>query len=146
MHATAQPVSPSMQSAVQTTSVSKGALWTGRVLTTLIVLLLVLDAVMKFIQPAPVLQACTQLGIPVSVVSTIGAILLVCTILYAIPQTSIVGAILLTGYLGGAVLSNLRVGNPLFSHTLFPVFFGAVAWLALYLRNPRLRALIPFRT
>lgn len=121
------------------------SLWTGRALSTLLVLFLLLDAVMKFVKPASVLQACAQLGLPLNLVSSIGAILLVCTVLYAIPRTSILGAILLTGYFGGAVLSNLRVGNPLFTNTLFPVYFGALVWLGLYLRDARLRALFTLR-
>ena len=115
MSATAQAASQSVHGAP---SVSTVSLWTGRALSTLLVLFLLLDAVMKFDKPAPVLQACAQLGLPLNLVSTIGAILLVCTVPYAIPRTSILGAILLTGYFGGAVLSNLRVGNPLFTNTL----------------------------
>lgn len=142
MGATAQVASQSVHGAPSVPTVS---LWTGRALSTLLVLFLLLDALMKFVKPAPVLQACAQLGLPLNLVSTIGAILLVCTVLYAIPRTSILGAILLTGYFGGAVLSNLRVGNPLFSNTLFPVYFGALTWLGLYLWDVRLRALVTLR-
>jgi hypothetical protein len=87
-----------------------------------------------------------KVGVPPSLSVAIGAILLVCTSLYAIPRTSVLGAILLTGYLGGAVLTNMRVGNPLFSHTLSPVYFGVVLWLGLYLRDKQLRQLIPLRS
>jgi len=142
MSAAAQAASQSMHGVP---SVSTVFLWTGRALSTLLVLFLLLDAVMKFLKPAPVLQACAQLGLPLNLVSTLGATLLVCTALYAIPGTSILGAILLTGYFGGAVLSNLRVGNPLFTNTLFPVYFGALVWFGLYLRDARLRALFTLR-
>jgi DoxX-like family len=80
-----------------------------------------MDGVMKLIKPVPVVEATVRLGYPESVIQSLGIVLLVCTILYAIPRTSILGAILLTGYLGGAVAANVRVGNPLFSNTLFPV-------------------------
>ena len=129
----------------QTVSVSKKALWTGRSLSSLLVAFLVLDGVMKFFKPVPVVNAFAQLGWPVNLAVTLGTILLASTILYVIPRTSILGAILLTGYLGGAVATHLRVGDPLFSHILFPVYFGGLLWLALYLREPRLRALIPLR-
>jgi DoxX-like family len=142
MNRTAQAEYQSVHGAPCVPTVS---LWTGRALSTLLVLFLLLDAVMKFVKPAPVLQACVQLGLPLNLVSTIGASLLVCSVLYAIPRTSILGAILLTGYFGGAVLSNLRVGNPLFTNTLFPVYFGALTWLGLYLRDVRLQVLVTLR-
>ena len=126
-------------------AVSKGALWTGRVISTLIVLFLVFDAVLKFVKPAPVIDAFAHLGIPIHLDYPIGMTLLICAILYALPPTSILGAILLTGYLGGAVMTHLRVGDPLFSHVLFPTYLGALLWLGLYVRHPRLRALLPLR-
>lgn len=129
----------------QTAQNSKGLLWTGRVITTLVVLFLLLDSVGKFLKPAPVVDGFAKVGVPPSLSVAIGAILLVCTLLYAIPRTSVLGAILLTGYLGGAVLTNLRVGNPLFSFTLAPVYFGVLVWLGLYLRDKELRQLVPFR-
>jgi hypothetical protein len=104
-----------------------------------------MDGVMKLIKPAPVVEATMRLGYPESVIQSLGIVLLVCTILYAIPRTSILGAILLTGYLGGAVAANVRVGNPLFSHTLFPVYVALFVWGGLYLRDRRLRGLIPVR-
>jgi DoxX-like family len=85
------------------------------------------------------------LGIPIALDFTIGALLLLCTLLYAVPATSVLGAILLTGYLGGAVMSHLRAGDPLFSHVLPPTYLGIFLWLGLYLRDPRLRVLIPLR-
>jgi DoxX-like family len=127
-------------------SLSRKALWAGRTISTVIVLLLVLDGVMKFFKPQPVIDAFAQLGIPIVLGFAIGTLLLLCTLLYAVPATSILGAILLTGYLGGAVMSHLRVGDPLFSHVLFPTYLGSLLWLGLYLRDSRLRALIPLRS
>ena len=122
-------------------AVSK-AVWAGRGISGFIVLFLVFDGVGKFFKPEPVVEAFAGLGFPIEVAATIGGLLLVCTLLYVIPGTSIVGAILLTGYLGGAVASQLRVGAPLFSHVLFPVYCGALLWTGLFLRNDRLRALV----
>lgn len=135
-----------MQTITQTVSVSKPRLWTGRILSGLIVAFLGLDSVMKFVKPTAVVEACVRLGLPENLIAPIGAILLVCTVLYAVPRTSILGAVLLTGYLGGAVLTHLRVGDPLFSQALFPVYMGIVLWAGLYLREERLRALMPLRS
>lgn len=125
--------------------VSPGKLWTGRVIAGLVSLFLLFDAAMKFVQPKPVVEAFVQTGWPIAVSSTLGAILLVSTILYLIPRTAILGAILLTGYLGGAVAANVRLENPLFSHTLFPVYFGLLVWGSLWLRDPKLQELVPLR-
>ena len=125
--------------------VSKGSLWTGRILGALSTLFLLMDGVMKLIKPAPVVEATVRLGYSEGVIQSLGILLLICTILYAIPRTSILGAILLTGYLGGAVAANVRVGNPLFSHTLFPVYVALLVWGGLFLRDRRLRGLIPVR-
>lgn len=143
----ATSVPPAAQAApsVQQVSVSKAALWTSRILTGLVVLFLLFDGVTKAMKVPVVLKACAQLGLPENLVAEIGITLLVCTVLYVIPRTSILGAILLTAYLGGAVCIQLRVGNPLFSQTLFPVYFGVLVWLGLYLRESRLRSLIPLR-
>src|SRR5437763_66286 len=100
--------------------ISKGLLWTGRTLSTVSVLFFLMDGVMKLFKPAVVVAATTQLGYPESDIIGIGILLLACTTLYVVPRTSILGAILLTGYLGGAVASQLRVGNPMFN-MLFPV-------------------------
>jgi hypothetical protein len=135
-----------MPTETQSLGVSKKALWAGRTISTVIVLLLVLDGVMKFFKPQPVVDAFAQLGIPITLDFAIGILLLLCTLLYALPATSILGAILLTGYLGGAVMSHLRVGDPLFTHVLFPTYLGSLLWLGLYLRDPRLRVLIPLRS
>jgi len=134
-----------MSAEAASTSVSKKALWAGRTISAVIVLLLVLDGVMKFFKPKPVVDAFAHLGIPIELDFAIGTLLLLCTLLYAVPATSILGAILLTGYLGGAVMSHLRAGDPLFTHVLFPTYLGSLIWLGLYLRDPRLRVLIPLR-
>jgi hypothetical protein len=125
---------------------SKKGVWTGRVLSGLVVLFLIPDGIIKFIKPAPVVDAFAHLGWPLSLANTIGILLLICTAIYAIPRTSVLGAILLTGYLGGAVATHLRAGDPLFSHVLFPTYLGAMLWLGLYLRDERLRALVPLRS
>ena len=133
-----------MQSPTQPAPVSPKAVWAGRILSALAVLFLLFDGVTKIMKAAPVLQASAQLGYPVSLIVSIGAVLLICTGIYAIPRTSVLGAILLTGYLGGAVASQARIGNPLFE-TLFPIIFGALIWAGIFLREDRLRALIPLR-
>jgi hypothetical protein len=119
-------------------------LWTGRVLSALVALFLVFDGAMKLVQPVPVVKATVGLGYPESVLTGLGIVLLACTLLYLIPRTAVLGAILLTGYLGGAVASQVRIGEGWFS-TLFPVIFGALLWGGLYLREGRLRQLLPLR-
>ena len=123
--------------------VSKTRLWTGRVLSGLVVAFMVMDGVMKLFKPAFVVQATVQLGYPESTIVGIGITLLFCTLLYVIPRTSILGAILLTGYLGGAVASGVRASTPLFN-IVFPIVFGGIAWLGIWLRDQRLRELVPF--
>jgi DoxX-like family len=129
----------------QSASLSKGRLWTGRIMSALPALFLLIDAVGKLVKPAPVVEGTVQLGYPESVLLGLGIVLLTCTVLYVIPRTAIFGAILLTGYLGGAVATHVRVGSPLFSHILFPVYLAVLIWGGLYLRDERLRALIPVR-
>ena len=124
---------------------SKGRLWTGRVMSGLVVLFLIPDAIIKFTKPAPVVEAFNHLGWPLSLANALGVLLLAVTIVYAIPRTAVLGAILLTGYLGGAIATHVRVGDPLFTHVLFPSYLGAVLWGGLYLRDNRLTALIPLR-
>jgi hypothetical protein len=130
----------------QKAPISKARIWTGRVICGLLVLFFLFDVVGKFLKPAPVVQSFADLGVPLSLAPGIGSILLICTILYAIPRTAILGAVLLTGYLGGAVLTLLRAGEPMFSHVLFPVYFGALLWVGLLLREPRLREFIGLRS
>jgi hypothetical protein len=126
--------------------VSRTSFWAGWIVTVLVTLLLLFDAVTKVLQMPFVMEATAKTGFPLHLIAPIGTTLLVCTALYLIPQTSILGAILLTGYLGGAVLANLREGFPFFSIVLAPVYFGVFVWAGVYLRDGRLRALIPLRS
>lgn len=133
-----------MESATQAVPVSKKMLWAGRIIGWLPALFLLADGAMKLIKPAPVVEATVKLGYPESVLTGLGVVVIACTVLYLIPRTGVLGAILLTGYLGGAVATHVRAGEGWFS-ILFPVFFGALLWGGLYLREARLRALIPLR-
>ncbi len=144
----ASPVPPAMPlnyQAARKPAVSPAALWTGRVMSALPALFLLMDAVMKLMKPKVVVEGTMKLGYPEYVILPLGIVLLLCTLLYIWPLTSVLGAILLTGYLGGAVASHVRVGDPLFSHALFPIYFGILLWCGLVLRDPRLRALLPLR-
>jgi len=122
--------------------VSRGALWGGRIMSWLPALFLLVDGVMKLFKPALVVEATVKLGYPENTIVPIGIVLTVCTILYLIPRTAVLGAILLTGYLGGAVATHVRVGEGLFPVS-FPIIFGILLWGGLYLRDNRLRTLIP---
>jgi hypothetical protein len=115
----------------------------GRVLSTLGILFLLFDAIGKLVQPPQVIEGTTQLGWPASSLLTLGIIQLVCLIAYVIPRTAVLGAILWTGYLGGAIATHLRLGNPLFTHVLFPIYVALLLWGGLWLRDRRLRALTP---
>jgi hypothetical protein len=126
-------------------SPSNKAAWTGRVLSGLAVLFFLFDSAAKLARSAPSLKGTVELGFPESAVVPIGIILLACTVVYLIPRASIVGAVLLTGYLGGAVAAQLRAGNPLASHTLFPIYVAVLVWGGLYLRDERVRALLARR-
>ncbi|WP_448955609.1 DoxX family protein [Labrys neptuniae] len=128
----------------ETTAISKGAYWTGTVFSALVVLFLIFDGVIKLVPLQVVIDAMQGLGYPPEHARTIGVITLVGTLLYAIPRTSILGAVLLTGLLGGAIATNLRVGTPIFSHLLFGVYLGVLMWGGLYLRDVRVRAILPF--
>jgi hypothetical protein len=119
--------------------------WAGRILTALPVLFLTFDGAIKFMPIAPVTDSFRELGYPPHLAPAIGILELACLVVYVIPRTSVLGAILLTGYLGGAVATHVRVGNPLFSHVLFPIYIGALLWAGLFLREDRLRALVPLR-
>lgn len=134
-----------MSTAIQTAPVSKAALWTGYAMSILPALFLLMDGVMKLFKPESVVKATTQLGYPESVLFGLGLVLLASTILYLIPRTSVLGAILLTGYLGGAVSAHVRAGDGPFP-VLFPAVFGALLWGGLVLRDARLRALLPLRS
>jgi uncharacterized membrane protein YphA (DoxX/SURF4 family) len=116
-------------------------LWAGRIASALPVLMLLFSGIMKLVKPAAVVEEFARLGYPESLVLAIGILELGCTVVYAIPRTSVLGAILLTAYLGGATATHVRIGDPFY----FPVVFGVLVWLGLFLRDDRLRALIPLR-
>jgi hypothetical protein len=125
--------------------IPRKTIWIGRVLSALAVLFLIFDASIKFFMdklPPEALEAGAALQWPIELMPMVGTILLICTALYVIPRTSVIGAILLTGYLGGAIASHVRVSNPLFTHTLFPIYIAVFIWLGLYLRDARVRNLI----
>ena len=128
---------------IQTAPSSQKELWAGRIISALPALFLLMDVVMKLFKSAAVVEETARLGYP-DVMFGLGLVLLACTVLYVIPSTSVLGAILLTGYLGGAVASHVRVGEGLFP-VFFPVMVGVLVWLGLYLRDVRLRSLIPLR-
>jgi hypothetical protein len=127
-----------MQSSTQTAPASKKRLWTGRIISTLPALFLLVDGVGKLVKPTPVVEETVRLGYSESVLLGLGVVLTGCVILYVIPHTSVLGAILLTAYLGGATATHVRVGDPLFP-VVFPIILGALIWGGLYLRAGRLR-------
>ncbi|HEX7451831.1 MAG TPA: DoxX family protein, partial [Polyangiaceae bacterium] len=134
---------PQFHSPSQAPQESTGAaLWTGRVLSALGVLFLTMDASMKLLRLAPAVQGTVQLGYPESVVFGLGVVQLLCLVVYLVPRTALLGAVLWTGYLGGAIATHVRVQNPLFSHVLFPVYVAILLWGGLCLRQPRVRALL----
>ncbi|MBI3993690.1 MAG: DoxX family protein [Candidatus Lambdaproteobacteria bacterium] len=122
--------------------VTRKQLWSGRVLSGLAVAFLLFDGVTHALRMEAVVQWTVQLGYPPGAVPVIGALLLAGLVLYVIPWTALYGSIWLTGYLGGAVATHVRIGSPLFSHTLFPCYVAALLWVGLALRHPRLRALL----
>lgn len=130
---------------VQTGALSGKGVWAGRIVSWLPALFLLLDGVAKLFKPAPVVEGTVKLGYPESVIIPLGIVLVVCTVLYLIPATAVLGAILLTGYLGGAVATHVRVSDGLFP-IVFAVTFGALIWLGIYLRDARVRELVPLRT
>jgi hypothetical protein len=130
-----------MQSCIQP-AIPRKQLWAGRIISGLATLFMLMDGIMKIVKPATVLEANVRLGYPVSTLSGIGLVLIACTVIYVIPRTSVLGAILLTGYLGGAIASNVRAGSGWFE-TVFPVLFGALIWGGLWLRDHRLKNLLP---
>ena len=119
--------------------------YAGWALSVVVILFMIMDLTMKYMQLPIVISTTESLGWPAASVVPLAIILTVCTLLYAFPQTAVLGAILLTGYLGGAVATHMRIGSPLFSHELFGVYLGLFAWGGLFLRDARLRALIPLR-
>ncbi len=133
-----------MDSYSEIAPVSRKRVWAGRIISALPALFLLVDGVMKLVKPAPVVEATVRLGYPESVIVALGIVVLACTVLYLIPRASVLGAILLTGYLGGAVATHVRVGGSFFS-VVFPIILGMLIWGGLYLRDAQLRALIPLR-
>lgn len=125
-----------------TAPVGRTARRVGLVITALVVLFLLVDSVAKLLRVPAVVEATVQMGFPASTVALIGGVLLACLVLYVVPRTAVLGAVLLTGYLGGAVCAQLRIEAPLLSTLLFPVYTGALVWLGLYLRSAALRALV----
>ena len=136
-----------MSTIAETAPVSKPARWTGRVLSGLVVVFLLFDGAVKLVPWPIVTETMDKIGYgsSESLARTLGVITVACTVLYAIPPTSILGAILLTGYLGGAMASHVRIGSPLFTHTLFGLYLGLMVWGGLWLRDGTLRDLIPWR-
>jgi hypothetical protein len=134
-----------MLSATQIAPAAKTTVWAGRVLSALAIVFLIFDTVIKVLNMAPAVEATTQLGYPASLVVVIGVIELACLLIYVIPRTTVLGAILLTGYLGGAVATNLRADAPVFN-IVFPAIVGLLIWGGLFLRDARLRALLPLRS
>jgi hypothetical protein len=130
-----------MLATTQAVPTIKTTIWAGRILSAFAMLFLAFDMIIKVLNLAPAVEATTQLGYPAGLVVTIGTIELVCLAVYSIPRTSVLGAILLTGYLGGAIATQVRAGAPLFS-VIFPVIIGALIWGGLFLRSERLRALV----
>jgi hypothetical protein len=116
--------------------------WTGRVLSGLAILFLGIDAAGKLLELRPVMAACAELGYPPNSVFAIGLVLLVGVVAYAIPRTAPIGAVLITGFLGGAIATNVRAENPLWSHTLFPIYVAVFVWGGLFLRDARVRGLL----
>ncbi|HYP14942.1 MAG TPA: DoxX family protein [Bryobacteraceae bacterium] len=124
------------------TPVSDKQLWAGRAVTALVILFLVFDSAVKLVTAKVAVEATVRLGYPESVLFGLGVVLLSCTLLYLLPRTSILGAVLLTGYLGGATATHVRIGDPFY----FPIVVGLLVWAGVYLRNPRLRELFPIQS
>jgi DoxX-like family len=116
--------------------------WIGWIVTAIPVLFLIFDASIKLAHIQPVTDAFARLGIPDHLAVTIGTLELICLAVYLLPRTAVIGAVLLTGFLGGAIMIHVRIADPLFSHILFPAYIGALLWIGLYMRDLRLRALL----
>jgi hypothetical protein len=116
--------------------------WTGTALAAIAVLFLLFDSIGKLLKVAPVIAGSTELGYPESTIQPIGVILLICVIVYVIPRTAILGAVLLTGFMGGAIATHVRVGSPLLTHVFFPLYVSALFWGGLFLRDQRVRAVL----
>ncbi len=143
---TAEGAFDAMQTTIQYGAQSRKALWAGRIIAGLIAAFLVFDAVIHLLKPAPVADSFAKLGFPIRFAIPLAIVELICVLMYAIPRTSILGAILLTGYLGGAIAIQMPTGNPFFGEVLFPAYVGVFLWGGIYLRDERLRALISLRS
>lgn len=132
-------------SSIEIAHTPRTSAWAGRVISVLVILFLAFDAGTKLADIGPVMDAQRHLGYPLELDRAIGAVELVGLALYLLPRTAVLGAILLTGYLGGAVASHLRLMDPLFSHTLFGLYVGILVWTGLWLRDARLRSIVPLR-
>src|SRR5271169_2208318 len=141
MESAARPIP---QNQAGTGFASKGFIWTGRIFSGFVAAFLLFDAVIHLMKPAPVVEGFAKLGFPLRLAVPLGITELVCILLYVVPRTSILGAILLTGYLGGAIAIQLPTGNSLFGEVLFPVYIGVILWGGIYLHDDRLRTLIPW--
>jgi hypothetical protein len=139
-HSISTAIDPVFSGAVTTTG---ARVWAGRILSALAILFLAFDTASKLLQLAPAVQGTIDLGYQPGALPVIGLVELGCLVAYVVPRTSPIGAVLLTGYFGGAVATHLRLGNPLLSHTLFPIYVAALVWGGLYLRDRRVRALLP---
>jgi hypothetical protein len=125
-----------------TDTISKRRLWTARVMSILVIVFMLFDSVSKLFKPAPVVEGTVTLGYSEHHIVTIGVLGLISTVLYAIPRTSFLGAVLLTGYFGGAIATHVRIDSPLFSHILFPVYIAVLMWGGIWLRDEVLRKLV----
>ena len=134
-----------MISPTHSVAATPGAVWTARILTAVPVLFLAFDSIMKLMRIDPVIDSFNQLGYPPRFALALGLLELLCLVLYIVRATSVLGAIVLTGYLGGAIATHVRVDSPLFTHVLFPIYVAVFLWGGLFLREPRLRLLIPTR-
>jgi hypothetical protein len=139
------PASINREAAAPNWPGSRKTLWTGRVMSGAAALFLLFDATVKVLELPLAMEANMQLGYPASVVFGLGLLQLACLVVYLVPRTSVLGAVLWTGYLGGAIATHVRVGNPLFSHTLFPIYVAMLLWGGLWLRDERLRSVLPVR-
>jgi hypothetical protein len=134
-----------MISTTHSAAASAGAVWSARILTAIPVLFLTFDTVIKLMRIDPVIDSFNELGYPAGLALAIGLLEMVCLVLYVVPATSVLGAVLLTGYLGGAIATHVRAESPLLTHVLFPIYVAVFLWGGLFLREPRLRMLIPAR-
>jgi hypothetical protein len=125
-------------------TISKSRLWTARIMSGIVILFMLMDSIMKFVQPPSVVEGTVSLGFAGHHIFLIGILGLLSTLLYIYPRTSILGAVLLTGYWGGAIAKHVRLDNPLFTHVLFPVYLAILAWGGIWLINDQLRNLFPF--